>query len=125
MKLPYSFVINLYPILNDNLKFLLQAWHLWKEGKWIDLVDTSMVIEDCTSELIKCINIALLCVQENAADRPTMWDVSTMLSSEGASLPEPKQPAYYNGRVEKREALDVGLDLHNINEVTITAQEGR
>lgn len=123
MKLLYSFTINMYPILNNNLKMLVQAWHLWKEGKWIDLVDTSLVIENCTSELSKCINIALLCVQENAADRPTMWDVSTMISTVGASLPEPKQPAYYNGRVAK--SLHVGLELHSINEVTITAQEGR
>lgn len=77
------------------------------------------------SELLKCINIALLCVQENAADRPNMWDVTTMLSTEGARLPEPNHPAYYKVSVANAEPLDFGFELDSINEVTITAQEGR
>ena len=47
----------------------------------------------------RCINIALLCVQENAVDRPTMGDVVSMLSSETMILDEPKQPAYINVRL--------------------------
>ncbi|KAL6595543.1 hypothetical protein ACP70R_047883 [Stipagrostis hirtigluma subsp. patula] len=93
------------------LNLLGYTWQLWKEGKWHELVDTSLVTEDCSSELFKCINIALLCVQENAIDRPTMWDVTTMLSTVGASLPEPEHPAYYNVRVANGEAL--AIDLHH------------
>jgi len=43
---------------------------------------------------MRCIQIALLCVEENREDRPTMWDVVLMLSCEDAALPLPKQPAY-------------------------------
>jgi hypothetical protein len=45
-------------------------------------------------EIIRCINIAMLCVQENAADRPTMSHVVYMLSSDIMPLHEPKHPAY-------------------------------
>ncbi|CAL4981518.1 unnamed protein product [Urochloa decumbens] len=107
------------------LNLLGYAWELWTEGKWHELVDTSLVTEHCKSELLRCINIALLCVQENADDRPAMWDIATMLSTEGVPLPEPKHPAYYNVRVGNAEALNVDLDVYSINEVTITVQEGR
>ncbi|TVU33981.1 hypothetical protein EJB05_15801, partial [Eragrostis curvula] len=101
------------------------AWKLWKEGKWKELVDPLLVIEKSTSEPLKCINVALLCVQENAVDRPTMWDVITMLSTAGAGLPEPEHPAYYNVRVENKEALPIDLELYTINDVIITELEGR
>ncbi|RCV25744.1 hypothetical protein SETIT_5G190000v2 [Setaria italica] len=107
------------------LNLLGYAWELWTEGKWHELVDTSLAMEHCKSELLRCINIALLCVQENADDRPAMWDVATMLSTEGVPLPEPKHPAYYNVRVTNTEALDIDLELYSINEVTITAQQAR
>ncbi|GJM94216.1 hypothetical protein PR202_ga10844 [Eleusine coracana subsp. coracana] len=102
------------------------AWLLWKEGKWHELVDTSLAVEKSASELIKCINIALLCVQENANDRPTMSDVTRMLDTEGTSLPQPKHPAYYNvGEANLQDAIDTGFELQSINEVTITTQEAR
>jgi hypothetical protein len=72
----------------------LQAWQLWKEGLWLQLVDTSLVSDVHALEIVRCINIALLCVQELAADRPTMSHVVSMLSSESTTLPEPKHPAY-------------------------------
>ncbi|GJN18705.1 hypothetical protein PR202_gb05896 [Eleusine coracana subsp. coracana] len=102
------------------------AWLLWKEGKWHELVDTSLAVEKSASELIKCINIALLCVQENANDRPTMSDVTRMLDTEGTSLPQPKHPAYYNvEETNLQDAIDAGFELQSINGVTITTQEAR
>ncbi|KAL6647493.1 hypothetical protein ACP70R_000695 [Stipagrostis hirtigluma subsp. patula] len=58
---------------------------LWNEGRWFDLLDTSLAAS-CTPEMMKCINIALLCVQENAADRPTMPDVVAMLRSKSMTF---------------------------------------
>lgn len=40
------------------------------------------------------INVALLCVQENAADRPTMSEVISMLTNEFVNLPSPQQPRF-------------------------------
>jgi len=41
--------------------------------------------------------VGLLCVEDNAVDRPIMSDVISMLTSE-AQLPLPKQPAFSNAR---------------------------
>jgi len=38
--------------------------------------------------------VALMCVQEKTIDRLIMADVVAILSSDGITLPEPKQPAY-------------------------------
>lgn len=46
-------------------------------------------------DIMRSIHIALLCVQENVADRPTMAAVVLMLSSFSLSLPMPSGPAFY------------------------------
>ncbi|KAL2326270.1 hypothetical protein Fmac_025328 [Flemingia macrophylla] len=56
--------------------------------------------ESCEeSEVVKCIHIGLLCVQEDAADRPTMSTVVVMLASDKIDLPKPNQPAFSVGRI--------------------------
>lgn len=43
----------------------------------------------------RCIHVALLCIQENAMDRPTMLNVVFMLRNEmTVPLPTPKRPAF-------------------------------
>jgi hypothetical protein len=88
------------------LIILLQAWQLWKDELWLQLVDTSLGSECHTLQMRRCFNIALLCVQENAVDRPTMSEVVTMLSSESMALPEPKHPAYFHVRVRIEDVVE-------------------
>ncbi|CAN6330813.1 unnamed protein product [Urochloa humidicola] len=97
------------------------AWQLWKDETWLDLVAPSLVSEGSMMEIKKCIKIALLCVQENAADRPTMSDVVTMLSSESLPLPEPKQPAFFNVMATHGELST----RSSINDITVTIVTGR
>lgn len=87
-------------------------------------MDTTLVIECHTLEIMRCINIALLCVQENAADRPTMSDVIAMLTSESMALPEPRQPAYFHIRVPEEETSMV-TDPFSTNDMTMSALGGR
>ncbi|CAL4915890.1 unnamed protein product [Urochloa decumbens] len=109
----------------DFINLIGYAWQLWEEEKWIDLVDASLVPKSYSAEMMRCINIALLCVQENAADRPTMADVVSMLSSETTILGEPGQPAYYNVRVGNEEASTTATESCSINDVTISATSPR
>lgn len=72
-----------------------RAWELWRAGKLIKLVDSRLRNEPHTTEITTCIQIALLCVEEDPANRPTMQEVFLMLSHQNAAaLPMPQRPAY-------------------------------
>jgi hypothetical protein len=102
----------------------LKAWKLWKEERWIELIDASLVSEISTTQAMRCVNIGLICVQENADDRPTMSDVVCMLSSESISLSKPNYPAYFHIRVTNDVALAVP-EPSSINDMTISTICGR
>ena len=70
-----------------------QAWKQWRDGTTSNLVDSTLRT-DSKTEIMKCIHIGLLCVQENVDRRPTMASVVLMLNSESMSLPVPSQPAF-------------------------------
>jgi hypothetical protein len=75
---------------------------------------------------LRYVNIALLCVQEGAADRPTMSDVVAMLSNESAALPYPKQPAFLNVRgVGNANPISSGPEIFSVNNATVSIMEGR
>ncbi|CAL2265328.1 unnamed protein product [Prunus armeniaca] len=82
--------------LTEHAKTLIAyAWRLWKAGKELEFVEP-LLMESCTkTEVLRCMHIALLCVQEDPAERPTMSAVVVLLGSESVDLPEPKQPAIF------------------------------
>ncbi|KAK6917411.1 Serine-threonine/tyrosine-protein kinase, catalytic domain, partial [Dillenia turbinata] len=51
-----------------------EVWDLWTEDKALEIVDFSLK-EYVSNQVLRCIHIGLLCVQERAADRPTMLEV--------------------------------------------------
>ncbi|CAA7054326.1 unnamed protein product [Microthlaspi erraticum] len=69
------------------------TWKRWVEGK-PEIVIDPLLIENQRDEIIKLIQIGLLCVQENAAKRPTMNSVIVWLGSETITIPLPKGPAF-------------------------------
>jgi hypothetical protein len=76
--------------------------------------------------VLRYVNIALLCVQESAEDRPTMSDVVTMLSNEGVVLPYPKEPAFLNMRtMSKANPINNRPQICSLNGATISTMEGR
>lgn len=50
------------------------------------------------TEVFKCIKLALLCVQEQPEDRPSMSSVVLWLCSDITSLPNPIQPCFLTPR---------------------------
>ena len=83
------------------------------------------------SEVMKCVHIGLLCVQESASDRPDMSSVVFMLGHNAIDLPSPKHPAFTVGR--KRNVknggssgnLPSGETGSSVNDVTLTDVQGR
>ncbi|XP_078172965.1 cysteine-rich receptor-like protein kinase 10 [Carex rostrata] len=93
--------------VNDEIKVLQSfVWENWTNGTITEVADPSLGQQYPMSELLRCIHIALLCVQENPADRPTMSNVVVMLSSETVSTLEiPSRPAFCIAN----ESIRVGL----------------
>ncbi|KAM0054398.1 putative protein kinase RLK-Pelle-DLSV family [Helianthus debilis subsp. tardiflorus] len=75
---------------------LSHAWKSWRDGTPASLIDPAL--RDGTSylrDMIRCIHIGLLCVQEDLNERPTMASVVLMLSSLSLTLPVPSEPAFF------------------------------
>ncbi|XP_059440342.1 cysteine-rich receptor-like protein kinase 10 [Corylus avellana] len=77
---------------------LSTAWRLWNEGKGVELIDQTLVDTCPGSEALRLIHIALLCVQEDPSERPTMSMVVLMLGSSSINLPRPLAPPFSVGR---------------------------
>lgn len=69
---------------------LSQAWSNWREETISNLIDPMLRgSSGPVGDILRYIHIALLCVQENVANRPNMGAVLLMLSSHSLSLPVP------------------------------------
>ena len=98
-----------------------KAWDLWKDGRCVELMDPTLTDSCPLNELMLCIQVGLLCVQEKAEDRSTMSDIVLMLSS-GVTLPTPKQPAF---STLLNVDLPTGMQKASQNFVTFSSMEAR
>ncbi|KAM1797029.1 hypothetical protein ACFX13_037731 [Malus domestica] len=73
------------------------AWQLWNETKGLELMDPLLKDSCSPNEFLRYMHIGLLCVQEDANNRPTMSSVVLMLKSETIILPRPEKPAFFTG----------------------------
>ncbi|KAM3749533.1 hypothetical protein ACB098_05G192800 [Castanea mollissima] len=112
---------------DHDLNLLGHAWKLWNEGKPLELMDALIDESHSENEVIRCIQVGLLCVQQRVDDRPTMSSVLLMLSTENAMVPQPKEPGFVT------EASSMGIDTssssgknpYTANEVTVTILDAR
>ena len=103
----------------------------------IELIDP--IVRECCpiTEVMKCIHIGLLCVQENPEDRPTMELVVNILSSDSSTLPLPWQlppsPAHKADPQRTEVELDApttgsvesNVRIVTINEITVSELDSR
>ncbi|KAI9083665.1 hypothetical protein K1719_034366 [Acacia pycnantha] len=111
----------------EFLTLLGFAWKLWIDGHVVPLIDPQIYDPRFHKDILRCIHIGLLCVQELAKDRPTMASVMSMLESEMMDIRPPSQPAFTLRQTMSR-AAEQTLDnneLCSINIVTISNCEGR
>ncbi|RDX61356.1 Cysteine-rich receptor-like protein kinase 25, partial [Mucuna pruriens] len=99
------------------------AWTKWTEQTPLELLDPNIGGPYSREEVIKCIHIGLLCVQEDSNDRPTMATVVFYLNSPSINLPPPREPGYFkSNRIEDSKTINTELDntSDSINEITVT-----
>ncbi|CAH2080163.1 unnamed protein product [Thlaspi arvense] len=107
-----------------------QMWRNWKEGKGLEMVDPVIVDSSSTpEEVLRCVQIGLLCVQDSAEDRPAMSSVILMLTSERTQMDQPRPPGF----CVLRSRFEIGSSSTNqpnqgtwtVPEVTNSLIEGR
>ena len=77
-------------------------------------MDPSLDDSSSSCKLMACMQVALLCIQENPDHRPTMLEVSSMLKSETAAMPAPLRPAF---------SIKSNEDKLSVNDATTSSQQ--
>lgn len=96
------------PQLEEAL--LHRAWRLWNENEVLSLVDPALDNRYPMEEVMKCIHIGLLSVQEDPTERPRMTSIVGALNGDSVSLPTPKAPQFFGNTRQVTEA-----SLSNMN----------
>ncbi|XP_044497350.1 cysteine-rich receptor-like protein kinase 10 [Mangifera indica] len=86
------------------------VWKHWVDGTPLQLLDSTLTDSYSRNEVIRCIHMGLLCVQEDPAARPTMATMVLMLNSYSVTLPAPERPAFFFG--SRREATTATKELN-------------
>lgn len=103
----------------------MQAWMLYKEGRSKEVVDPNLVNSCYLPEMLRCIHVALLCVQQRPEDRPNMSTVLLMLGNEGV-LPPAKQPGFFTETTPSTKEPFSPQDAQNTNiDFSITLLQAR
>ncbi|WVZ00612.1 hypothetical protein V8G54_026681 [Vigna mungo] len=105
---------------------IYEAWRLWNEERPLELMDE--ILDDggdLSIEILRCIHVGLLCVQQNPENRPNMSSVVLMLNGEKL-LPKPSQPGFYIGKDNIADPeSSKQYERCSINEVSISSLEMR
>ncbi|KAK9223708.1 hypothetical protein WN944_012154 [Citrus x changshan-huyou] len=112
--------------LEENSSLIEHAWNLWNEGKAMDLVDPNIRDSSSQNQVLRCIHVGMLCVQDSAMYRPTMASVVLMLENETPTLPVPRQPTFTSMRssVDGDHFMEAH-DTVSSNDLTVTMVVGR
>ena len=89
------------------------------------MIDSNIKDSCVISEVLRCIHVSLLCVQQYPEDRPTMTSVLLMLGSE-MDLVEPKEPGFFPRRVFiEANSHSNESEMTSNDELTVTSLDGR
>ncbi|TYH13939.1 hypothetical protein ES288_A06G179300v1 [Gossypium darwinii] len=80
---------------DEDEDLLSHVWKHWNNGTPLELLDLSLGNSYSRIEVIRCIHIGLLCVQEDPSQRPTMENRVLMLNSYTITLVAPQRPSTF------------------------------
>ncbi|PHU20620.1 hypothetical protein BC332_11771 [Capsicum chinense] len=104
---------------DHNLNLIGHAWKLYKEDRSLELIDDQLGDSCDISQVLRSIQVGLLCVQKRPEDRPSMFAVVHMLANE-TLLPKAKEPGFFTERNIYDEAKSESQRASSKNEVTIS-----
>ncbi|KAK9706491.1 hypothetical protein RND81_07G129400 [Saponaria officinalis] len=134
----YSFGIMLLEIISGQKNIIskksqqkeelsIYAWRLWTERQSFELTDPILFNNCPSNEVMRCIQIGLLCVQADADQRPTMTAVVLMLTG-SVDLPLPTAPAMashqYSMPITYSGGQQSDLDQYSTNSITMHTDVG-
>ncbi|KFK40710.1 hypothetical protein AALP_AA2G031200 [Arabis alpina] len=105
----------------EGKTLIAYAWDSWCETKAVDFLDQDIADSSHPSEVGRCVQIGLLCVQHRPVDRPNTLELLSMLTTT-SDLPSPKQPTF---AVHTRDDESISNDLITVNGITQSAIQGR
>ncbi|KAF5478780.1 hypothetical protein F2P56_005312 [Juglans regia] len=108
---------------DHHLNLLGHVWRLWIEDRAIELINELVGDANTRSEVLRLIQVGLLCVQQRPEDRPSMSSVVLMLNSESL-LPIPRQPGFYTDSSE-RDSSSGKNPTYSANGISISTFEAR
>ncbi|GAB4830966.1 hypothetical protein Ancab_040209 [Ancistrocladus abbreviatus] len=104
----YSFGVLILEIISGNKvqnvhqsdiaeDLLTSAWRHWRDGKALEFMDQTLEISHCSlDKIMGCLQLGLLCVQQDIDKRPTMASVIHMLRVDSFNnFPVPQQPTLF------------------------------
>ena len=97
---------------------------MWNDDNGMALVDPAIWDPCFQMEILRCIHVGLLCMQELARDRPIVSTIISMLNGEIVDLPTPKQPAFMERQIASNTEL-AQQDRFSIYNVTVSTVFGR
>ncbi|XP_028767764.1 cysteine-rich receptor-like protein kinase 25 [Neltuma alba] len=80
----------------------------WRNHTPLEIMESTLKETYSHTEVIKCIQIGLLCVQEDPDDRPTMATVISYLNTQLIDLPFPREPALFRYSAGKSTNMEDG-----------------
>jgi hypothetical protein len=100
----------------------MKVWQHWTTYTIVEIMDSTLIGNAPEDQVLKCVHIGLLCVQENPVDRPMMSTINVMLSSSSsaASLRAPQRPVFFPTGSQFTRSGTMSL-----NEVSVTELEPR
>ncbi|KAH9610547.1 hypothetical protein KSS87_005371 [Heliosperma pusillum] len=110
------------------------AWRQWEAGTPLEFVDP-IIRDSCSNntDVLRCLQLGLLCVQLSVEDRPTMANVVLTLDSYSITLPVPEQSDFqarpsivttFSKEVNSDHSSSKSIPL-SVNEESVTELEPR
>ncbi|GMH05353.1 hypothetical protein Nepgr_007193 [Nepenthes gracilis] len=105
------------------------AWMQWRNEAPLEFMDPTLRNSYSSDEVIRCIQIGLLCVQNDVNERPNMASIVLLLNSYSTPISRPQQPFFFPPSkiitsLMSNQSTSKSMPS-SINEVSITETEPR